>query len=191
MKKLLLISAMTLVLATCGVPSNADITEETKEETSNTQVSFLDMIVQMKQEQTLLQQQQAEWEALQIRIQKMDNRVDKLSKHVGSTWYAFAGSTPNGWDCSGLVLWFYSEFGVQLEHSATKQKFSGEFTEQPMPGDIIAFSYPGNEKAYHNGIYIGDGLFIHSPRPGKATRLSIVDDYVGEHSEVTYTRINF
>jgi cell wall-associated NlpC family hydrolase len=60
-----------------------------------------------------------------------------------------------------------------------------------LPGDVVSFSYGGSEVAYHNGIYIGAGLFIHSPRPGAKTRLSLVDEYMDGNPEVTYTRLDF
>jgi cell wall-associated NlpC family hydrolase len=88
-------------------------------------------------------------------------------------------------------MWFYSKFNLKLEHSATAQMYSGEHTKEPLPGDVVSFSHGGSEVAYHNGIYIGAGLFIHSPRPGAKTRLSLVDEYMDGNPEVTYTRLDF
>jgi hypothetical protein len=42
----------------------------------------------------------------------VDKAIDKLSTHVNKTWYVFSGSSPSGWDCSGLTLWFYEQLGV-------------------------------------------------------------------------------
>jgi cell wall-associated NlpC family hydrolase len=114
----------------------------------------------------------------------MQNRILELTEHVDKTWYVFSGSTPSGWDCSGLVMWFYSDFGVEFEHSATKQMHSGEITTEPTPGDIISFSYNG-EIAYHNGIYIGDGKYIHAPSGGRKTTISSIDTLPEKHRVFT------
>lgn len=195
MKKLIAISAMTLMLTTCGISSTAATNEDaTNEQVTNEEsdhISFIDFMIQAKAEQTLLEEQAAQFEAAQLRAFQMQGRIQDLSQHVDKTWYVFSGSTPEGWDCSGLVMWFYSKFQVELEHSATAQKFSGERIDEPLPGDVVAFSYHGTKVAYHNGIYIGADLFIHSPRVGTQTRLSSVSDYAGEHSKISYTRIDF
>lgn len=120
----------------------------------------------------------------------MDSRIQSLEKHVGNTWYVFSGTTPDGWDCSGMVMWFYSKFNVELQHSVTAQMHSGEIVEEPLPGDIIAFRYKGAERGYHNGIYIGGDRFIHSPKPGQSTAIGSVSKYIGDHSKAVYTRIN-
>lgn len=187
MKKLIAISAMTLIISTFGVASKAETVSTNNTQTDST--VFLTVLVQMHQEQTLLEEQQAEFFAAQARAETMQSRIRELSQHVDSTWYAFAGATPQGWDCSGLVLWFYKKFDIELEHSATKQMLSGELTEDPMPGDIVSFNYPGSDRSYHNGIYIGNGLMIDSPRPGNKTRVRGVEDFAGS-TEINYTRIN-
>jgi cell wall-associated NlpC family hydrolase len=40
------------------------------------------------------------------------------------------------------------------------------------PGDLLAFGFP----VHHGGIYIGDGLYIHTPREVKISRLSARND---------------
>jgi cell wall-associated NlpC family hydrolase len=48
--------------------------------------------------------------------------------------------------------------------------------------------YPGSERAYHNGIYIGDGKIIHAPRPGRLTEVRAIAEIQFGHI-VRYTRI--
>ena len=190
MKKLTLITVLTLALASSS-PSAATSAEQAPVEEPDHSSSFIEFLIKFDREQTLLEEQYAAFEAAQIRAAAMSDRIQNLEPYVGNTWYVFSGSTPEGWDCSGLVMWFYSEFGITLEHSATAQMLSGEITEEPLAGDIVAFSHSGSEMAFHNGIYIGDGLFIHSPRHGQQTRLSSVDEYMDGNPKVTYTRIDF
>ena len=123
---------------------------------------------------TLLQQQQRAAQQLadnRINIQKA---VKKVRKYSGKTWYAFSGSSPYGWDCSGLVRWTYEQVGVTLEHSATKQMRSGTVVKKPVVGDIVAFYYRGSKSSFHVGIYVGGGKMIHAYRPGVVTRIESV-----------------
>jgi cell wall-associated NlpC family hydrolase len=87
-----------------------------------------------------------------------------------------------------MVLWFYKDLGFDLEHSATKQMLAGTIVEEPLPGDIVSFSSNGGKNSYHNGIYVGDGLFIHSPRPGFRTKIASVEKS-SSNSTIVYTRI--
>jgi cell wall-associated NlpC family hydrolase len=146
--------------------------------TESDQQSFIDMLIEMK-----------EAEQAELRAETMQSRIQSLSRYVDKTWYVFSGITPDGWDCSGLVMWFYSEFGVELEHSVTAQIYSGRVVDEPKPGDIVAFKHNGSSMGYHNGIYVGNDLYVHAPREGRKTTLSSVSEYAGKHSEVVYTRI--
>lgn len=125
---------------------------------------------------------------------KIRSAVLELRKHVGETWYVFSGSTPSGWDCSGLVMWFYGQLGYELKHRASVQKNSGIIVDKPKIGDIVAFGWKGYEGAGHVGVYIGDGYMIHAGGgPGQRTSIVKVDDFAkgNWNSLVTYTRIEW
>ena len=131
-----------------------------------------------------------------LRVAKLVNNADKLKsavskvrKYAGRSWYAFGGSTPRGWDCSGLVRWTYKQIGVNLYHSASTQMNSGKKVKTPKVGDLVAFSY-GGRYAGHIGIYVGNGNFIHSPRRGVRTVIENVNKFAHNiGSRVVYTRI--
>jgi cell wall-associated NlpC family hydrolase len=190
MKKLTLITAITLALASYS-PSAAISAEQAPLEEPLNSSSFIEFLIAYKAEQTLLQQQYEAFEAAQLRASQMTTRINQLKQHVDKTWYVFSGITPDGWDCSGLIMWFYSDLQVELEHSVTTQMHSGKIVDEPMPGDIVAFKHNGSSMGYHNGLYIGNDLFIHSPRVGTKTKVSSVSKYAGEHSTITFTRIDF
>lgn len=179
---------MTFTLTTIGVSANAITPTGIPQEIESK--SFIEFMIETKKTQTLLEQQQAEFLQAQLRAQKMQTRIEALRPYVDKTWYVFSGLTPNGWDCSGLVMWYYAEFGVELQHSVTAQMHSGKIVDEPLAGDLVSFRHNGAEMGYHNGIYIGNDMYIHSPRGGKQTTLSSVSKYAGEHSVVVYTRIN-
>lgn len=124
------------------------------------------------------------------RLARADKLVSELRTYVGRTYYVFSGKSPRGWDCSGLTYWFYNELdGIELPHSASKQAQVGTRTKNPVPGDIVAFYYKDPSKAFHVGIYVGAGEFIHSPSEGKATALEKVKTFAKDNIKVAYIRI--
>jgi cell wall-associated NlpC family hydrolase len=120
--------------------------------------------------------------------ERVNATSDKLRKYIGKTWYVFGGATPQGWDCSGLVVWYYKQLGIELYHSASAQKYEGKprkYSEaKAKVGDIIW--NPG-----HVGIYDGDGYMIHSPNRGLRTERVKVWEWANDNgtSNVTYTRL--
>lgn len=83
--------------------------------------------------------------------------------------YRYRGSSPDGFDCSGLVVYSYSEAGVSgLPHSAAGL----ESLTRPLPlkeiepGDLLFFRLAG-PKTSHVGIYVGGRSFVHAPSKGK------------------------
>ncbi len=94
--------------------------------------------------------------------------VEEAKKYIG-TPYVYGGSSPSGFDCSGFVKYVYSHFGVNLNRVAAAQSQNGYAVsaDSMLPGDIICFAN-GGSRGYigHVGIYVGDGMFIHSPRTG-------------------------
>jgi cell wall-associated NlpC family hydrolase len=98
------------------------------------------------------------------------------------TPYRWGGSSPStGFDCSGFVMYVYSQVGVSLPHNAAMQYGYGSAVSRSelQPGDLVFFNGLG-----HNGIYIGGGQFIHSPHTGDVVKISSLtgwyaDSYVG------------
>ena len=79
--------------------------------------------------------------------------------------YVFGAAGPNAFDCSGLTMMAWRAAGVSLPHlvsaqyNAVAHKVSISELE---PGDLVMFYNMG-----HVGIYAGNGMVIHAPRPGK------------------------
>ena len=145
---------------------------------------------QMVAKLTLLQQQQRRAQQLENNKIKIVKAVKKVNKYKGKTWYVFSGSSPAGWDCSGLVRWTYEQMGVTLEHSATKQMRSGTVVKKPVVGDIVAFYYGNGRYSFHVGLYIGNGKMIHAYRPGTSTRIDAIADVAkGNWSKYKFIRI--
>ncbi len=85
------------------------------------------------------------------------------------TPYAWGGSGPGGFDCSGLVMWAFSQAGIALPHSSQAQANGGQQValSDLQPGDVLTFY----SDASHSGIYVGDGLMIHSSTYGQPVRV--------------------
>jgi len=142
---------------------------------------------------------QDELEAEISRLEKVASDTKKLNetlflvkKQIGKTPWVFSGSTPLAWDCSGMVRWTYSHLGVDLEHSATKQRLSGAIVTEPKIGDLVSFNYQSYGSAYHIGIYIGPNEMLHAGgKPGDRTEIRSISGWAkaNHNSEVTYTRI--
>jgi cell wall-associated NlpC family hydrolase len=150
---------------------------------------LMETVFAMQVEKTLLEEQAEQARQLEANRTKLDGMISKLHKTVGKTWYVFSGTTPQGWDCSGLVLWAYEQVGITLEHRASIQGKAGKVTDAPTPGDIVVFTYKGYKSAYHTAIYIGDGLMIHAPRKGEVTRIESVEQFAGNYSKITYRNL--
>ena len=94
--------------------------------------------------------------------------------------YEWAGASPGGFDCSGLVMYAYSQVGVSLPHSSYAMWSVGSPVprDQLQPGDIVFFDGLG-----HVGIYIGGGEFVHAPHTGTDVQVSSLDSgsYAGSY----------
>jgi cell wall-associated NlpC family hydrolase len=111
----------------------------------------------------LMQKEQKRLEKVERNTSRMKNTLKYLKSRHNKTPYVFAGSNPKyGWDCSGLVLWTYKQFNIELKHSATAQAHSGKRVSyaNAKPGDIVTFSKGSDYWYYHSGIYLGNGMIV-------------------------------
>jgi cell wall-associated NlpC family hydrolase len=87
--------------------------------------------------------------------------------------YRWGGASPAGFDCSGFVKYVYASVGVSLPHGAASQFKLGQPVPRRdlKPGDVVFF-----DRLRHNGIYVGEGRFVHATQSGDVVRLSSLDD---------------
>jgi cell wall-associated NlpC family hydrolase len=83
--------------------------------------------------------------------------------------YSWGGAAPGGFDCSGLVMWAFQQAGIALPHSSQALAHGGQpvSLSDLQPGDVLTFY----SDASHAGIYVGDGLMIHSSTYGQPVRV--------------------
>ena len=81
--------------------------------------------------------------------------------------YVYGGSSPSGFDCSGLTSYVYKHFGYSLSRTASGQASNGVKVDKDelQPGDLVLFKNHALTKIGHVGIYIGDGKMIHASEP--------------------------
>ena len=78
--------------------------------------------------------------------------------------YVYGGSSPSGFDCSGLVYYVFGKFGYSMSRRASHQyAYDGVSVSKSelQPGDLVFFSDDGYGVT-HVGIFIGGTEFIHA-----------------------------
>jgi cell wall-associated NlpC family hydrolase len=122
---------------------------------------------------------------------RMAKVVKKLKKRVGKTWYVFSGSTPSGWDCSGMTRWAYQQIGIDIPHSANKQAQAGVKVSAPAIGDLVLFGYKGTNTFFHASIYIGNGKVIHAGfKKGQTTSVLDLQSASVKNTKMKFVRVN-
>jgi cell wall-associated NlpC family hydrolase len=115
-------------------------------------------------------------------FERATNGVDTLLGEalglIGVPYKRGGNSPERGFDCSGFVSHVYERsLGLILPHNAKAMSSEGEKVDKQelQPGDLVFFNTM--RRAFsHVGIYVGDGLFVHSPRSGGKVRVEEIND---------------
>lgn len=102
------------------------------------------------------------------------NGVVDLAKEFIGVPYVWGGTSPNGFDCSGLLQYIFNRVGKDLPRVSYQQANSGKRIKLNalQPGDLVAWDNSSrNNGADHIAIYIGNGRIIEAPRPGLTVRM--------------------
>jgi peptidoglycan DL-endopeptidase CwlO len=137
----------------------------------------------LQQQQSQLSQQQAQ---AQLKIQqahlsfadvpmlpyssdKAKTVIATAEKYLGVP-YVWGGTTPSGFDCSGLMQYVYQSIGVNLPRVSQDQQNVGTMISptQVQPGDLVFMGVP----AFHVGMYIGGGKWIEAPQTGDVVKIA-------------------
>ena len=91
------------------------------------------------------------------------NIVAIASRYLGAP-YAWGGTSPAGFDCSGFVWYVYQRAGIPIARDMWGQLQSGPRVSRSnlQPGDIVFFANTYQSGLSHDGIYIGGGRFINA-----------------------------
>jgi cell wall-associated NlpC family hydrolase len=92
---------------------------------------------------------------------------------LGVPYHRGGNTAESGFDCSGFVKAMYEQtIGLILPRRAEQQAAATQKIEKNelQPGDLVFFNTM--KRAFsHVGIYVGEGKFIHSPKPGAEVRV--------------------
>ncbi|MDE5126735.1 NlpC/P60 family protein [Paenibacillus larvae] len=89
--------------------------------------------------------------------------VSKATGQVGVP-YLWGGSSPSGFDCSGLVTYIFKQQGINLPRTSSGMYGVGTSVSNPEQGDLVFFANGG--KVFHVGVYVGGNRFISATDDG-------------------------
>jgi hypothetical protein len=97
--------------------------------------------------------------------------------------YVFGAAGPGSFDCSGLMLYVFKHYGINLPRGSRDQAKVGIAIPkgQQRPGDLV-FSHWGSEgPSGHVGMYVGDGKILNAPHTGANVRYATLDSSYMTH----------
>ncbi|MGN7479376.1 LysM peptidoglycan-binding domain-containing protein [Solibacillus silvestris] len=114
----------------------------------------------------------------------------QLANTVLGVPYKYAGTTIEGFDCSGFVNYVYNSVGIQMDRKSSLMYFEQDTTKvaKPVPGDLVFFKNTFIPTISHMGIYIGNDEFIHAG--SKGITISNVNEKYWAERFVAYKRIS-
>jgi cell wall-associated NlpC family hydrolase len=89
--------------------------------------------------------------------------------------YRYGGSSPSGFDCSGLVHYSYANAGKPIPRTTTRlfAELDPVESRQIRTGDLLFFNISG--KMSHVGLYLGQGRFVHAPSTGRVVSIESLE----------------
>jgi cell wall-associated NlpC family hydrolase len=130
---------------------------------------------------TKLEQVSTKLEQVGTKLEQVGSTVTDRASDLVVTAMGFLGvpykrggtTAESGFDCSGFVRAIYQKtIGLVLPRLAKEQAAATEKIDKKdlQPGDLVFFNTM--KRAFsHVGIYVGEGKFIHSPKPGAQVRV--------------------
>lgn len=106
------------------------------------------------------------------------------------TPYVWGGSSPGGFDCSGLMNYVYRHFGLSIPRVTFDQINAGRVVKgvnSAQPGDLVFFDSDHNGTPSHVGMYMGNGQIVVADTTGTPVRVRSLSQ---EDRIVGITRMN-
>lgn len=98
---------------------------------------------------------------------KNSDIVETALKYLGIP-YVWGGTTPSGFDCSGLMQYVYRQHGISISRTTYTQIYDGTpvSRNELQPGDLV---FPNPD---HVVMYIGNGKILHAPQTGDVVKIA-------------------
>jgi cell wall-associated NlpC family hydrolase len=107
---------------------------------------------------------------------RMQDYIGKEIVDTGKNYfgvpYCWGGESARCFDCSGFIQYVYNKNGIEMPRTADEQLEVMTIIpeSEAQQGDLVFFVYR-NGYAHHVGIYVGDNMILHSPKPGRRVKL--------------------
>lgn len=106
--------------------------------------------------------------------ESFDMRAANLVKTMEGAPYVYGGSSPAGFDCSGLTSYIYRELGKSLPRTAEDQFLASRpiSKSRAWGGDLVFFHVDSdpNSYVYHVGIYEGGNDMVAATTYGSGVQ---------------------
>ena len=108
----------------------------------------------------------------------VEQLINAASENLGAN-YRSGGSSPEGFDCSGLMFFTFSKFDIVLPRSSNEMSTLGSVLnpDEVRKGDLIFFKTDGSRSISHVGIYMTNNKFAHASTSQGVTISDLSEPY--------------
>lgn len=113
----------------------------------------------------------------------LGEKIVATAKQYLGVPYVWGGTSPAGFDCSGLVQYVFSAHGISLPRTSKEQWTVGRAISRSelKVGDLVFFANTYTSGISHLGIYVGDNQFIHASSSKGVIVSSLSNTYWASH----------
>jgi len=109
------------------------------------------------------------------------NKLVSVAKSLIGTPYAWGGTTPAGFDCSGFVYYVFKQAGKDISRLNAEGFYNRSYDmNDPQAGDLIFFDDTYKTGISDVGIYLGNNQFISASNDGVSIK-SLSNSYWKSH----------